>query len=446
MQPPAVLAIHGGAGPAPADEADGGAARWPGQAAGLAAALRAGLAVLAGGGPALDAVIAAVAVLEDDEHWNAGRGSALTAAGTVEMDAAVADGQGRRIGGVACVTGVRHPMLAARAVMDDGRHVLLSGPGAEAFAREAGLAFEPADWFITDAAAGRWIDVERRRRGTVGAVARDAAGHLAAATSTGGRNGQLPGRIGDSPIPGAGTWADDASCAVSATGIGEAFLRAAFAHEVDARLRLEGVDLDTACQEALAAVDGGRRGRWLHRRRPGGPARPALHDGPDAPGLGRSGRAAVGGLPARPAGAHRIGANRPNTALRVPPRQGCKSPYHGSVAMRTNCKFYESRTYPTGESVRKCDLDLAPEAPFRCPDNMPGLQAPHGRHRLELRNPPERPGPAAAQGLRRVGRRPPRRGGEHRERRRARDPGRVRKQEERRPGLAGWLDRIKRRR
>jgi L-asparaginase / beta-aspartyl-peptidase len=253
MQPPAVLAIHGGAGPAPEGEADGGASRWPGQAAALAAALRAGLAALAGGGPALDAVVAAVAVLEDDEHWNAGRGSALTAAGTVEMDAAVADGQRRRVGGVACVTGVRHPVLAARAVMDDGRHVLLSGPGAAALARQAGLRFEPDEWFIT----------ERRRQalenlletgGTVGAVARDAAGHLAAATSTGGRNGQLPGRIGDSPIPGAGTWADDGGCALSATGIGEAFLRAAFAHEVDARLRFGSVDLSTACREALAAV------------------------------------------------------------------------------------------------------------------------------------------------------------------------------------------------
>ena len=276
MQPPAVLAIHGGAGPAPEGEPDGGASRWPGQAAGLAAALRAGLAVLADGGKALDAAVAAVAVLEDDEHYNAGRGSALTAAGTVEMDAAVADGQGRRIGGVACVTGVRHPVLAARAVMDDGRHVLLAGAGAEAFARTAGLAFEPSEWFVTDRrrqALTRWLaaqaggaaaDVMAAESpagreahpgvGTVGAVARDSFGHLAAATSTGGRNGQLTGRIGDSPVPGAGTWADDATCAVSATGIGEAFLRAAFAHEVDARLRLENVDLGRACQEALAAV------------------------------------------------------------------------------------------------------------------------------------------------------------------------------------------------
>ncbi|MDQ1566789.1 MAG: L-asparaginase / beta-aspartyl-peptidase, partial [Actinomycetota bacterium] len=151
MRPPAVLAIHGGAGPAPDDDgADDHGSRWARQAAGLAAALRAGLAVLAGGGAALEAVVAAVTVLEDDEEWNAGRGSALTAAGTVEMDAAVADGRARRLGGVAAVTGVRHPVLSARAVMDDGRHVLLAGPGAEAFAREAGLAFEPQEWFITD--------------------------------------------------------------------------------------------------------------------------------------------------------------------------------------------------------------------------------------------------------------------------------------------------------
>src|SRR5438270_7228200 len=248
MRPPAVLAIHAGAGPAPSEPDDGGA-RCARQSAGLAAALRAGLTVLSAGGPALDAVVAAVAVLEDDEDWNAGRGSALTAAGTVELDAAVADGRARRLGAVACVTGVRHPVEAARAVLDDGRHVLLAGPGAEAFARAAGLRFESPGWFVTPR---RRQDLARY--GTVGAVARDAEGHLAAATSTGGRTAQLPGRIGDSPIPGAGTWADDATCAVSATGIGEAFLRAAFAHEVDARLRLVGAGLDAACRAALAAV------------------------------------------------------------------------------------------------------------------------------------------------------------------------------------------------
>jgi len=248
MRPPAVLAIHGGAGPGPA-EPDGDGTRWARQAAGLAAALGAGRAVLHDGGPALDAVVAAVALMEDDEEWNAGRGSALTAAGTVELDAAVADGRARRLGAVACVTGVRHPVEAARAVLDDGRHVLLAGPGAEAFARAAGLRFESPGWFVTPR---RRQDLARY--GTVGAVARDAEGHLAAATSTGGRTAQLPGRVGDSPIPGAGTWADDATCAVSATGIGEAFLRAAFAHEVDARLRLVGAGLDAACRAALAEV------------------------------------------------------------------------------------------------------------------------------------------------------------------------------------------------
>ena len=260
MRPPAVLAIHGGAGPGPVERpiAAEAARRWARQSAGLAEALQAGLAVLAGGGDALEAVVAAVTLMEDAEEWNAGRGSALTAAGTVEMDAAVADGRTRRIGAVACVSGVRHPVAAARAVFDDGRHVLLAGPGAEAFARAAGLPFEPQDWFVTDR---RRRDLARLAEpavgsggSTVGAVARDAAGHLAAATSTGGRTGQVPGRVGDSPIPGAGTWADDATCAVSATGVGEAFLRAAFAHEVDARLRLGGADLETACRQALAAV------------------------------------------------------------------------------------------------------------------------------------------------------------------------------------------------
>src|SRR5581483_1252188 len=148
MRPPAVLAIHGGAGPGPVERPTPAEAarRWARQSAGLAEALRAGLAVLAAGGPALEAVVAAVSLMEDAEEWNAGRGSALTAAGTVEMDAAVADGRRRLIGAVACVTGVRHPVAAARAVLEDGRHVVLAGPGAEAFARAGGLPFEPEDW------------------------------------------------------------------------------------------------------------------------------------------------------------------------------------------------------------------------------------------------------------------------------------------------------------
>jgi isoaspartyl peptidase/L-asparaginase-like protein (Ntn-hydrolase superfamily) len=160
---------------------------------------------------------------------------------------------------VAALTGVRHPVLAARAVMEEGRHVFLAGPGAAAFARQAGLAFETPEWFVTDRRRRDLADLAAGLSpppggSTVGAVARDSSGHLAAATSTGGRTGQHPGRIGDSPVPGSGTWADDATCAVSATGAGEAFLRAAFAHEIDARLRFGGADLAAACREALATV------------------------------------------------------------------------------------------------------------------------------------------------------------------------------------------------
>lgn len=241
-----VIAVHGGAGRGESDPV-----RLAARHAGLAAALGAGRSVLAGGGTALDAVVAAVAVLEDDEEFNAGRGSALTTACRVEMDASVAWGATGRAGAVAAVEGVRHPVLAARAVLDDGRHVLLAGAGAGAFARQAGLAFEDPAWFVT----GRRRTDAKSSQGTVGAVALDAAGHLAAATSTGGRTGQLPGRVGDSPILGAGTWADDRTCALSATGAGEAFMRVAFAHEVDARMRLlPGTDLDAATAAALDLV------------------------------------------------------------------------------------------------------------------------------------------------------------------------------------------------
>jgi isoaspartyl peptidase/L-asparaginase-like protein (Ntn-hydrolase superfamily) len=226
--------------------------RWPSRASALAEGLAAGLDVLRGGGTAVDAVVAAVVVLEDHEDFNAGRGSALTTAGTVEMDAAVADGAGCRSGAVAVVSGVRHPIAAARAVMDDGRQAVLAGFAAADFARGAGLRFEAPEWFVTEAASKMQ---DTSGGSTVGAVALDQNGHLAAATSTGGRSGQAPGRIGDTPIIGAGTWADDRTCAVSATGRGEAFLRAAFAHEVDAQIRLGGCDLDLACKRALARVD-----------------------------------------------------------------------------------------------------------------------------------------------------------------------------------------------
>ena len=257
-----ILAVHGGAGGPPGSSAEAEEVR-----AGLAASLRAGQAVLAAGGAALDAVEAAAAVLESHPLFNAGRGAALTSAGGDELDAAIMDGRSRALGAVACLRGIENPIRVARLVLERTPHVLLVGPGAEAFAAAHGVpSVQPASLVTSP----RWADLERARQGarrpegggTVGAVALDAAGHLAAATSTGGTTNQLPGRVGDSPLAGAGTWADDATCAVSATGTGELFVRSAFAHEVDARMRLLGAPLDAACKEALRRVGalGGRGG------------------------------------------------------------------------------------------------------------------------------------------------------------------------------------------
>ena len=229
------LAVHGGAGGRlPSDQGPYHEA--------LAAALDAGWEALAGGG-ALDAVEAAVAVLEDAPFFNAGRGSVLTAAGAVEMDAGIAYGPELRTGAVACVTRVRNPVRLARAVMERTPHVLLAGRGAEALAVELDLELMKPSWFVT--ACQR----ERFEAGTVGAVARDSGGALAAATSTGGTRGQLPGRVGDSPLFGAGTYAD-ARCAVSATGDGEAVIRAVAAYEV-ARLVADGLSLEDAADRVV---------------------------------------------------------------------------------------------------------------------------------------------------------------------------------------------------
>jgi beta-aspartyl-peptidase (threonine type) len=242
-----VIVVHGGAG----DRSLTGAR----SEAGLAAAdraLRAGSAVLVAGGTALDAVVAAVMVLEDDGSLNAGRGAVQTSAGTVELSASVMDGATRGAGGVAVAGGLRHPVEAARRVLGEGGHVLFAGPAADALAAEWGLALDDA------VGPGGVLDSP----GTVGAVALDGEGHLAAATSTGGVRGQRPGRVGDSPVIGAGTWADDRTCAVSATGDGDAFLRAVFAHDVHARMAYGGLGLAAACDAALDAVSvlGGRGG------------------------------------------------------------------------------------------------------------------------------------------------------------------------------------------
>jgi beta-aspartyl-peptidase (threonine type) len=260
------LAIHGGAGTMlrAAMDADTEAAYQ----AGLAAALHAGHRVLAAGGLALDAAVAAVMTLEDDLLFNAGRGAVYTKAGTQEMDAAVMDGRNRAAGAVAGIFGPRHPVLAARAVMERSEHVLLIGAGALAFCRAQGLEFADPAWFASDrrraalaaelvrrAAAAPDTRDDMAKHGTVGAVACDAAGNIAAATSTGGMTAKLPGRVGDSPIFGAGTWADNATCAVSATGHGELFIRWAAAHEIASRMRHRGEDVETAADVVVAELD-----------------------------------------------------------------------------------------------------------------------------------------------------------------------------------------------
>jgi L-asparaginase / beta-aspartyl-peptidase len=259
------LAVHGEAGTL--RRADMNAAEAALYHAGLRRALSAGRAILIDGGNALDAVTAAVVALEDDPRFNAGRGAVFTAAGDQEMDAAVMEGRTCRAGAVAGIFGPRNPVVAARAVMEFSPHVLLIGDGAVAFCREQGLAFADRDYFyserrwraLQETLAGSGGDDEARRHGTVGAVARDRAGDLAAATSTGGTTGKLPGRVGDSPIIGAGTYADNASCAVSATGHGEFFIRFCAAHEIAARLCHGGQSLELAAHavvDALAAVGG----------------------------------------------------------------------------------------------------------------------------------------------------------------------------------------------
>jgi len=253
------LVIHGGAGamrPVHGDEDHEERARQ-----GLRNALEAGSAILKNGGSAVDAVEAAVRVLEDDPCFNAGRGSTLNAQGIVELDAAIMDGEDRRAGAVAGVRTTRAPISLARTLMERGPHVFLSYEGADRLAIEAGLEQVDNSWFVTG---------ERRRQldellekggfdadvkyGTVGAVAVDTNGHVAAATSTGGLTAKQWGRIGDSPLIGAGTYADDRSAAVSATGSGEYFIRAVAGHQLGERVRLAGETLQDALDGTLEDI------------------------------------------------------------------------------------------------------------------------------------------------------------------------------------------------
>ena len=251
------IAVHGGAGMIPSAELTPQVDAV--FRAGLGAALRAGYAVLEGGGSSLDAVTAAVVALEEDALFNAGRGAVLCADGGHELDAAIMDGRDLRAGAVAGVRYVRNPVLLARRVMERSPHVMLAGPGADAFAAAEGLECVPNDWFTTER---RRAEFERYRAGlaqvgdqaslgTVGAVALDAHGHLAAATSTGGMTGKRAGRVGDTPIIGAGTYAADDCCAVSATGHGEFFIRAAVAHEIASLVRYRGLDVQAAADDVV---------------------------------------------------------------------------------------------------------------------------------------------------------------------------------------------------
>ncbi len=259
----AILAVHGGAGTMRRETVapDMQAAFH----AGLRAALLAGHAVLAKGGGALDAVTQAVMALEDDPLFNAGHGAVYTSAGRHELDAAVMDGATGDAGAVAGIAGPRHPILAARAVLGS-EHVLLAGQSALDFCVAHGIEMVAAAHYHTER---RWAalqaELARRaaqaadtrddadRHGTVGAVACDARGHLAAATSTGGMTGKAPGRIGDCPIFGAGTWADRA-CAISATGHGEWFIRKAAAHEISARMRHLGESVEQAAASVVTEL------------------------------------------------------------------------------------------------------------------------------------------------------------------------------------------------
>ena len=251
------LVIHGGCGQMQlsAEEEQAGLA-------GLNAALDSGEAILASGGDALDAVEAAARVLEDDAAFNAGRGSVLAHDGHIELDAAIMDGRDLSAGAVAGLRTVRAPISAARTVMEKSPHVLLSFDGAEEFAREQGLETVDPSWFETPErraqlqkvlASGGGFDADVKY-GTIGAVAVDVHGHVAAATSTGGLTAKRWGRIGDSPLIGAGTYADDRAAAISATGSGEFFIRVAAAHEVTARMRMLGEGLQKALDAVLGEI------------------------------------------------------------------------------------------------------------------------------------------------------------------------------------------------
>jgi beta-aspartyl-peptidase (threonine type) len=263
------LVIHGGAGTIERSKLT--PEKEQACRAALQLSLKTGFDVLKRGGSSLDAVEAAVRVLEDDPHFNAGKGAVFTSAGTNELDASIMDGRTLKVGAVVSLTHVRNPISLARLVMEKSPHVMLDCAGAEAFARENGVELVDQKYFFTQerwdalqllkaAANGggkgkKFIVSEQDKHGTVGAVAVDQSGNLAAATSTGGTTNKHPGRVGDSPIIGAGTYANNATCAISATGDGEYFIRATAAHDVSALMEYRGLRLAEAAQAVLDKVE-----------------------------------------------------------------------------------------------------------------------------------------------------------------------------------------------
>lgn len=256
------LAIHGGAGTllkefmTPEQEKEYTDA--------LNQSLEAGFAVLENGGPAMEAVVAAVCVMEDSPLFNAGRGSVFTHKGTHEMDAAVMNGENRMAGAVALITGIKNPVLLAKDVMEKSGHVFLAGEGAMNFAASLGYTTEPESYFYDELRYRQWQQVKGTTQvrldhsgpddskfGTVGAVACDVNGNLAAATSTGGMTNKRWGRIGDSPVIGAGTYAHNLTCAVSCTGSGEYFIRGAAAYDVSCLMEFKGWELEKAAHEVI---------------------------------------------------------------------------------------------------------------------------------------------------------------------------------------------------
>lgn len=241
------LAIHGGAGSDPQQMTP---RQIEAAQDGLKLALKRGIEILKAGGSALDCVEQVVEVLEDRPEFNAGKGAVFNAEGKHELDAAIMDGRDRSCGAVAAVRTVRHPIHLARLVMEKTPHVFLTSDGAEQFATDQKVERVENSWFDTEERRQDW----EHSKGTVGCVALDQAGHLAAATSTGGLTGKKWGRIGDSPIIGAGTYADDRSCAVSCTGTGEEYIRRSIAHDVSARMLYGKNTLEQAASAAMASL------------------------------------------------------------------------------------------------------------------------------------------------------------------------------------------------